>query len=103
MPDAVETDVPSEPANVDDPARQRPSRKPGVRKVTKRGSPKATTPGARGSSIVHVKVGGHTIALPKSLAAVLTAKDEKRLVAIFKRVVRRQKKRAAKKRAAKKR
>ena len=103
MPDAVGPELPSETANVDEPAPQRSSRKPGARKVTKRASPKASKPGARGSSTVHVKVSGHTIAMPKSLAAALTAKDEKRLAAIFKRVLRRQKKRAAKKRAGKKR
>jgi len=50
-----------------------------------------------------VKVGGHTIALPRSLAANLTPKDEKKLAAIFKRVLKREKKDAPKKRAAKKR
>lgn len=101
MPDAVETQVPAVQVTVDEPAPQRSSRKPRARKVTK--PPKASTPAARGSSLAHVTVGGHTIAMPKSLAAALTAKDEKRLAALFKRVVRRQKKRAAKKRAAKKR
>jgi len=50
-----------------------------------------------------LKVGGHTIVLPGSLAANLTPKDEKKLRAIFKRIVRREKKRGLKKKAAKKR
>jgi hypothetical protein len=104
MPDAVTTHPPAEPATVDEPGGQRSGRKPSARKVTKRPAPKASKRGAGDSSPVHVKVGGgHTIAVPKGLAAVMTPKDEKRLVAIFKRVLRRQKKRAGKKRAAKKR
>ena len=102
MPDAVETPLPSEPASVDEPARERASKKPRARKVTKR-PPKASKRGTGASSTAHVKVGGHTIAMPKSLAAFLTGKDKKKLVAIFKRVVRRQKKHAVKKRASKKR
>ena len=102
MTDAVETPLP-EPASVDEPARERASKKPRARKVTKPPTPKASKRGAGGSSTAHVKVGGHTIAMPKSLAAFLTGKDKKKLVAIFKRVVRRQKKHAAKKRASKKR
>ena len=39
--------------------------------------PQASKRGARAVSTVHLKVGGHTIALPKSLAAYVTAKDEK--------------------------
>jgi hypothetical protein len=50
-----------------------------------------------------VKVGGHTIAMPGNLAANLTPKDEKKLAAIFKRILKREKKDAPKKRAAKKR
>lgn len=103
MPDAVETHSPSDPAAVDEPARQRSNRKSSTRKVPKRPPPKASKPGAGGSSPGQVKVGGHRIALPKSLAAALTAKDRKRLVAILKKALKRQKKRAAKMRAAKKR
>lgn len=50
-----------------------------------------------------MKVGGHTITMPRSLAANLTPKDEKKLAAIFKRIVKREKKHAPKKRSAKKR
>ena len=46
-------------------------------------------------------MGGHAIAMPKSLAAQLSAKDKKKLLALFKRVLKRQKKQAQKKRAAK--
>ena len=44
-----------------------------------------------------VKVGSHTVGLPSALAANLTAKDVKKLRAIFKRVNKRGKKRSAKK------
>ena len=44
-----------------------------------------------------MKVGGHTIVMPGSLAANLTPKDQKKLLALFKRVLKRGKKRAAKK------
>lgn len=103
MPDAVETDPVAEPSNVVKPAPQRSRRKASGRKVTKpalRTRPKA---GPRAVSTERLRVGGHTIVLPKSLAANLTGKDKKKLVAIFKRIVKRQKKHALKKRAAKKR
>ena len=103
MPDAVETQVPAEPATVDEPAGQRSSRKPTPRKKTKRPTRKASKPAAGASSTVRVKVAGHAIAMPKTLAEALTAKDKKKLAAIFKRVLRREKKRGVKKRAAKKR
>ena len=103
MPDPVETDSLAEPSSVEEPAPQRPTRKASGRKVTKPSTRKASKRGARAASTVRVKVGGHTIAMPRSLAANLTAKDEKRLSAIFKRILKRQKSRAAKKRATKKR
>ena len=50
-----------------------------------------------------MKVGGHTIVIPKSLATNLPPKDQRKLPALFKRIVKRGKKRAATKRATKKR
>jgi len=41
--------------------------------------------------------------MPASLGSNLTAKDKKKLLALFKRVIKREKKRAAKGRVAKKR
>ena len=46
-------------------------------------------------------MGGQAIAMPKSLAAQLSAKDKKGVFALFKRVLKRQKKQAEKKRALK--
>ena len=103
MPDAVETDPVAEPSDVEQPAPQRSSGKASGRKVTKRPTRSASKRGARAVSTVRLKVGGHTIGLPESLAAGVTAKDKKRLLAIFKRILKRQKKRAVKKRATKKR
>jgi hypothetical protein len=103
MPDAVETQSVAEPSNVEEPAPQRSSRNASGRKVTKRPTRTASKRGARAVSTVRLKVGGHTIVLPKSLAANVTAKDKKKLLAIFKRIVKRQKKHSVKKRATKKR
>jgi hypothetical protein len=103
MPDPVEIHSVAEPSNVDEPVPQRSSRKSSGRKGTKPPTRTASKRAARVVSSVRLKVGGHTIALPKSLSAYVTAKDEKRLLAIFKRILKRQKRRAVKKRATKKR
>jgi hypothetical protein len=103
VPDPVEIHSVAEPSNVVEPAPQRPRGKSSGRKGTKRPTRKASTTGARAVSTVRLKVGGRTIALPKSLAAYVTAKDEKRLLAIFKRILKRQKRGGVKKRATKKR
>ena len=88
-----EAPVPGDPADVEASKTQRP----------KRASRPASKGGSRPGPVVSVKVGGHTIAMPSSMAAHMTPKDEKRLVAIFKRILKRQKKNAPKKRAAVKR
>jgi hypothetical protein len=103
MPDPVDFPPVAEPSNVDEPSPQRPSTKSSGRKGKKPRTRKTSKRAARVVSTVHLKVGGHAIALPKSLAAYVTAKDEKKLSAIFKRILKRQKRRAVKKGAAKKR
>ena len=102
MADPVESEPSAQPATVDAPAPPLPSRKASG-KVTKPSSRKPSRRGSRSASTVSVKVGGHAIAMSKSLAVQLTAKDKKRLLALFKRVLKREKKRALKKRAATKR
>jgi hypothetical protein len=103
MPDPVEIPPVAEPSNVDEPSPQRPSTKSSGRKGTKAPTRKTSKRSARVASTVRLKVGGHAIALPKSLAPYVTAKDEKKLSAIFKRILKRQKRRAVKKGVAKKR
>jgi hypothetical protein len=103
MPDTVDAPPPDEPANTDEPAPQRSRKKAGGRQVKKRPTRKASTRASRAASTVGLKVGGHTIVMPESLATDLTRKDQKKLLAIFKRVLKRGKKRAAKERARKKR
>ena len=103
MPDPVDIPPVAEPSNVDEPSPQRPSRKSSGRKGTKPATRKTSKRAARVVSTVQLTVGGHAIALPKSLARYVTAKDERKLLAIFKRILKRQKKRAVKKRATKKR
>jgi hypothetical protein len=66
-----------------------------VSKRTARKVSKAASPAA--SSQQEVQVGSYTLALPATLAASLTAKDIKKLRAIFKSATKRGKKRAAKK------
>ena len=103
MSDPIDSDSLAEPAPSDTPAPPRSSKKSSgkTRKASKRG--------ARPASTLRVKVGGHTITMPTSLGSKLTAKDKKKLLALFKRVIKRDKKRAVnkksavKKRAAKKR
>jgi hypothetical protein len=102
MADTVEAPSPAEPATTDKPALQR-SKKAGGRQAKKPPIRQAPRRVSRAASTVRVKVGGHTIVMPGSLAANLTPKDQKKLLAIFKRVLKRGKKRAAKKRATKKR
>lgn len=103
MPDPVDFPPVAEPSNVDEPSPQRPSTSSSGRKGKKPRTRKTSKRAARVASTVHLKVGGHAIALPKSLAAHVTAKDEKKLTAIFKRILKRQKRRTVKKGAAKKR
>ena len=103
MSDPVEAPSPEDPAPVQASAPKRQTRKTGARKATKRASGKPAKRVSRAASSVRVKVGGHTIAMPGNLAANLTPKDEKKLAAIFKRILKREKKDAPKKRAAKKR
>jgi hypothetical protein len=100
----VEVPTPDEPAIVDAPAPKRSrSKKTGAKKKSTRPGRHAAKRVSRAASDLRLKVGGHTIVLPGSLAANLTPKDEKKLRAIFKRIVRREKKRGLKKKAAKKR
>ena len=101
MANPVEMDASAEPAAVDAPASPLRSRKVTGRKVTKSSSRKPSRRVTRAAPTVEVKVGGHAIAMPKGLAAQLTAKDKKKLLALVKRVLKRQKKQAQKKRAAK--
>jgi hypothetical protein len=101
MADPVEMDASAEPAAVDTPAPPPPSRKATGRKVTKPSSRRSSRRVSRATATVEVKVGDHAVAMPKSLAAQLTTKDKKRLLALFKRVLKRQKKQAQKKGAAK--
>lgn len=111
MPDTVNISPPAEPGSPDESAVRPPSRKK-VRakkvsakavsaKPAKKGQASRTSKGV--ASSVSVKVGSDTIAVPKALATNLTSKDLKRLRAVFKRIRKRGKKRAAKKRGAKKR
>ena len=106
MPDAVPASSPAEAASPDESATQ-PSRKttPSSRKVGKkasrRSSPQTSKRAAGAGSSEKVKVGSHTIVVPKALATDLTPKDLKKLRAIFKRARKRGKKRSAEKRAAK--
>jgi hypothetical protein len=102
MADPVETDPSAEPAPVDASESPLPSTKARGRKVRMPSSRKPSSRVSRAASTVQVKVGRHAIAVPKSLAAQLTAKDKKKLLALFKRVLKRAKKQALKKRAAKK-
>ena len=103
MADTVEAPSPAEPATTDKPALQRSKKKAGGKRAKKRPARKASKRASHAASAVRVKVGGHTIVMPGSLAANLTPKDQKKLLALFKRVLKRGKKRAAKKGATKKR
>ena len=103
MSDPVEPPSSEDPAPVQASAPKRSSRKTGVKKGAKRASGKAAKRVLQPGSGVRVKVGGHTITMPRGLAANLTPKDEKKLAAIFKRILKREKKHGRKKRAAKKR
>jgi len=101
MSDPIDSDSLAEPAQVDMPAPPRSGKKSGGTTAPTRKGPKR---GRRAASTLRVKVGGHTITMPTSLGSKLTAKDKKKLLALFKRVIKRDKKRAVnKKRAVKKR
>jgi hypothetical protein len=106
VPDSDPANPPVEPAGVDEAAAPPPARKASARKATKRparqAAKRAAKRAAREAASERVKVGSDTIVMPKSLATNLTSKDLKRLRAVFKRVHKRGKKRAAKKRATKK-
>jgi hypothetical protein len=102
VPDSDPANPPVEPAGVDEAAAPPPARKASAKKATKRPARQAAKRTAREAASERVKVGSDTIVMPKSLATNLTSKDLKRLRAVFKRVHKRGKKRAAKKRATKK-
>lgn len=99
MSDPVDVPTPAEPATVEAPAPHRTPRKAGGKKAAKR---PASTPASRTAAAAQIKVGAFSITLPASLASSLTGKDKKKLSALFKRAVKRQKKDALKKDAAKK-
>ena len=104
MSDPIDSDSLAEPAQVDVPAPPRPGKKSGGTTAATRPTRKAPKRGRRAPSTLRVKVGGHAITMPTSLGSKLTAKDKKKLLALFKRVIKRDKKRAVnKKRAVKKR
>ena len=100
MSDPIDSDSLAEPAQVEKPAPPRSSKKSSGKTVPTR---KASKRGRRATSTLRVKVGSHTITMPTSLGSKLTAKDKKKLLALFKRAIKRDKKRAAKERVAKKR
>lgn len=78
------------------------SRKTVAAKSEKKSSSRKSRKGAGSSgATAQVKVGPHTITVPKTLATNLTSKDLKKLRAIFKRARKRGKKRSAKKGAKK--
>ena len=100
MPAPIDSDSLAEPAEVEKATPPRSSKRRGGKTVSTRKSSKGGRPA---TSTLRVKVGGHTITMPASLGSNLTAKDKKKLLALFKRVIKREKKRAAKERVAKKR
>ena len=100
MSEPIDSDSLAEPAEVEKATPPRSSKKSGGKTVSTRKSSKGGRPA---TSTLRVKVGGHTITMPASLGSKLTAKDKKKLLALFKRVIKREKKRAAKGRVAKKR
>jgi len=100
MSEPIDSDSLAEPAEVEKSAPPRSSKKSGGKTASTRKSSKR---GRGATSTLRLKVGGHTITMPGSLGSKLTAKDKKKLLALFKRVIKREKKRAAKGRVAKKR
>ena len=100
MSEPIDSDSLAEPAEVEKATPPRSSKTIGGKTVSTRKSSKR---GRGATSTLRVKVGGHTITMPASLGSNLTAKDKKKLLALFKRVIKREKKRAAKGRVAKKR
>jgi hypothetical protein len=80
----------------------RVSRKTAAAKSEKRSSARKSPKNAGDSgATARVKVGPHTITVPKTLATNLTSKDVKKMRAIFKRARKRGKKRSEKKGAKK--
>jgi hypothetical protein len=100
--DAVPSNSPAEPASLEVPVIEGPRKKTSRKKASTPPSRRPSKAPARATS-AEVKVGTHTIVMPESLATRLKPKDLKKLRAIFKRVSKRGKKRAAKTRAVKKR
>ena len=105
MPDPVPAFSPGEGDTLQEPVAQ-PARKAASsrnkarrKKASKPASQKPAKRTARAASAARVKVGSDTIGLPGGLAEHLTAKDLKRLRAIFKRARKRAKKQAAKKKS----
>ena len=96
MSEPIDSDSLAEPAEVEKPA---PRKTSGGTESTRKSSKR----GRRATATLRVKVGGHTITMPTSLGSKLTAKDKKKLLALFKRAIKRDKKRATKERVAKKR
>jgi hypothetical protein len=78
---------------------KRASRKTAAAKTSNKSSARKSR--ASGAN-AQVKVGRHTITVPKSLASELTSKDVKKLRAIFKRARKRGQKRNNKKKSVKK-
>ena len=98
MTDPVETPSSDEVAPQAAPA---PSG-PGAKRRGRKAPAGAARPASRTAATVRTKLGGFVVTLPAGLAASLTAKDQKKLSALFKRAVKRQKRDSLKKRAAKK-
>jgi hypothetical protein len=73
-----------------------------VAKTPARAPRAASRRSASTDASVRVQIGDDTVFIPKALAADLTPKDLKKLRAVFKRIRKRGKKRAAKKDAGKK-
>lgn len=105
MSDVVPLNSPPDAAAEPGPSSRKGKRatrkKAAAAKTGKKGSPRKGRNGAAAGATAPVKVGRHTITMPKSLATNLTSKDVKKLRAIFKRARKRGKKRSGKKTAKK--